>query len=99
MYVLSGEAALLLAPWPGRSKVISRYCAVRVGEVSMCRKILDEELLPWRSRTAGEVFLRPVSVMLIMPWGVSSVKSGMLGGSYRAARGLQYLCCDEQTVG
>jgi hypothetical protein len=46
----------------------------------MCWKILDEDELPCRRRRVGESFLIEVSVMEIRPWGVSSVKEGILGG-------------------
>lgn len=55
----------------------------------MCRKILEEDELPWRRRSAGRSFLRPVSVILIMPWDVSRVKSGIMKGGDWAFRALE----------
>ena len=39
---------------------------------------MADELLPWSRRRAGASFLRPVSVMLMRPCGVSRVKPGIV---------------------
>jgi hypothetical protein len=66
-------------PWPGRQNVRMRQREVRAGEESTLLKILDEDELPCRRRSVGELLWREVSVMEIRPWGVSRVKDGILG--------------------
>jgi hypothetical protein len=78
LYVDWGVGALLLAPWPGRSKEMMRLDSVMRGDENMCRHILLDEELPWIRRRAGEEFLSPVSVTLIRPCEVSSVKLDMV---------------------
>ena len=45
-----------------------------VSEAKMCFQILQDEELPWMSRSAGREFLSVVEVMLMRPWGVERVK-------------------------
>jgi hypothetical protein len=75
--VVEGDGALLLAPWPGRSKAMMRVDLAR-GEEKMWDHILLDEELPWIRRRAGLEFFRPVSVTLIRPCGVESVKLDMV---------------------
>jgi hypothetical protein len=79
-YESEGFGALEELPWPGRQNVIMRQREVRMGEESMWLKILDEDELPWSRRRVGEALWREVSLMEIKPWGVSSVKDGILEG-------------------
>lgn len=51
-----------------------RYLEDREGEVMICRHILDEDELPWRSSKAGLEFFSALSVILIRPCCVSRVK-------------------------
>jgi hypothetical protein len=46
----------------------------------MCCHTLLDDALPWIKRRAGAEFLRPVSITLIRPCGVSSVKLLIVGG-------------------
>lgn len=51
-----------------------RCFEVRVSEAKICLKIFDEDEFPWMRRSAGRLFLRAVSVMLIRPWTLEWVK-------------------------
>lgn len=94
-YVFEGLGAFELLPWPGRQKETMRYREESAVESKMCRKILEEDELPWMRRRAGESFLRAVSLIERRPWGVDIVKEAMVARALEAYCGAR--CCCESS--
>ena len=59
-----------------------RWVEVRDAEAKKCLHILDDDEFPWINRSTGKSFSRAVSVMLINPCPVLSVKLDIAGGTW-----------------